>query len=503
MTTRPGQLIEALCHGGAYPHPTGDIELITTHISFVLLTGEFAYKIKKPVRLPFVDFSTLESRRRSCEDEVRLNRRLSGELYLDVVPIGGSPDAPRVGATPAIEYAVKMHQFSPALTLDRLMDHRSIDASDVRALAERIADFHGGLPPTHGRAPERVALDNFAALMSAANPEERERVEVLGVWLRNAAIALADEFRQRERDGYIRECHGDLHLGNLVWLHDRILPFDCLEFDIALRCIDTIDEVAFLVMDFMAHAHEELAYEFLNRYLEASGDYGGVRELRFYLVHRALVRRYVKLLSTTDRRPSVHKPYLELAERLIADRAPILVITHGLSGSGKTTITNQLIGCLPAIRVRSDIERKRLHGLEPAQRSGAGLGTGLYSRPKSDATYDALLANAGDALSAGVNIIVDAAFLERARREAFAELATRSGARFVVLSVTADEAVLRERVRQRQERGGDASEAGVAVLESQLQRAEFIDSSEDGAVIDVDSSLPVDAPALVRAILAR
>jgi aminoglycoside phosphotransferase family enzyme/predicted kinase len=501
MTTGPGQLIEALRDARAYPHPTGNIELISTHISFVLLTGDFAYKIKKPVRFPFVDFSGLEARRRSCEDEVRLNRRLSEELYVDVVPIGGTPQAPIVGATPAIEYAVKMHQFDPSQTLDKVLDRQSVDVGDVRALAERIADFHGALRPTSGRNPERVALSNFDALVGASDAAERPRLRPLGTWLSDAASALTQAFARRERDGFVRECHGDLHLGNLVWLDHHIVAFDCLEFDEDLRRIDTLDEVAFLVMDFMAHERVDLAFEFLDGYLEISGDYGGLRELRFYLVHRALVRSYVRLLSANADEPARTKPYLGLAERLIEQDAPILVITHGLSGSGKTTVTSALIGRLPAIRVRSDVERKRLAGLEMAARSGSGVGSDLYSQSRSNETYEALRGFAETALDAGMNVIVDAAFLERSRRRAFAALAERCGARFIVLSVSAPETELRERVAKREARADDASEAGVAVLDYQLEHVETIASSEPGIAIDVDTSKPVDMQSVAREIV--
>jgi len=490
MTSR-NPLIDALQNAQAYPHPTDRIELVETHISWVLLTGDFAYKIKRPVKLPFVDFSTPELRKRYCDDELRLNRRLAPELYLDVVPIGGTPEAPRVGATPAIEHAVKMVQFPRAQTLDERLDRQEIPLAAVHELAERLAEFHGGLEPTAGAAADRAALENLGELEADLEPPARRRLEPIAAWLRQQTAALGNALRQREADGAIRECHGDLHLGNLAWIEDRIVPFDCLEFDAKLRTIDTLDEIAFLVMDFMARGHGDLGFELLNRYLEVSGDYAGLGLLRYYLVHRALVRSKVRALvgAQDDGRRGEPRPtpYLDLAARLVGAQTPVLVITHGLSGSGKTTVTTGLVGRLPAIRVRSDLERKRLHGFRPGERSGSGTGGGIYTASASDATYAALAAAAGTALGAGLNVIVDAAFLEQKRRRAFAELAEREGAGFAVIDCGASGAELRERVAKRHASGSDASEAGLAVLEHQLEHSEPIGDDEPGQVISIDT----------------
>jgi hypothetical protein len=496
-------LIEGLLDAQAYPHPSRQIRLIETHISYVFLTGDFAYKLKKPVHLPFVDFSTLELRRRSCDDEVTLNRRLAEEIYLEVVPIGGTVREPRVGATPAIEYAVKMVQFSPSMTLDRLIDDGQIQPQAITALAERIAAFHDDLNPLYDQAGEDAVLANLQSLSAAIDATRRQRLKTVASWLQEQSRRLEPQRLQRRRGGFIRECHGDLHLGNLLWIDGRILPFDCIEFSLALRSIDTLDEVAFLVMDLMAHSRTDLAFEFLNRYLEKSGDYRGVCLLRYFMVHRALVRSYVHVLASKSGNTSELDPYLGLANELTKEQAPILFITHGFSGSGKTTVTDALIGRIPGIRVRSDLVRKRLCGLQPGERSDSGIGTGLYTRSTSDATYRALADFAGIALEAGFDVIVDAAFLERARRRVFAAVAQRHEAGFCVLSMTADEALLRQRITQRQARGSDASEADTAVLEYQLQYAEPISEDEHGIVISVDTGGPVEADQLVKRIRSR
>ena len=495
-------LIEALRDPQAYPHETDAIELIETHISWVFLTGPFAYKIKKPVRFPFLDFSTLDHRKRYCEDELRLNRRLASELYLDVVPIGGTRAAPKVGAKPAIEYAVKMVQFDVDRTLDRLLDDTTIPIPAIHDLAARLSRFHSELPAASGEPADQSALENAAELAESVEASERGRLEPLITWTREQSKALAFALRERERRGAIKECHGDLHLHNLAWIDDRIVPFDCLEFDRSLRCIDTLDEIAFLVMDLIAYEREDLAFELLDRYLELTGDYEGLRVFRFYLVYRALVRSKVCLLAAAqhDARNAAPWPkrYLDLADRLIEPSVPLLAITRGLSGSGKTTITNDLIGRIPAIRVRSDVERKRLHGLEPTERSAPALGRSIYSTAASDATYDVLARAADAVLAAGFNVIVDATFLERRRRQAFAALAAARGAAFMILDFEADAQELRRRVAARHEQGNDASEADLDVLEHQIEHQEPLVDGEPDATIMVDTGADVSIDDLVR-----
>ena len=499
------KLIDALLSAGAYPHRTRQIVLIETHISWVILTGDFAYKIKKPVKLPFLDFTTLESRRRFCNSELRLNRRLSAELYLDVVPIGGEAHAPRVGATPAFEYAVRMVQFPVENVLDEYIGRADIPIAAVRNLAERLAMFHAELRAVANPGAESAAIRNLEELRAVSNPEIQGRLRPIEAWTRSQFDALAERLRERQRGGAIRECHGDLHLGNLLLTGSQIIPFDCLEFDRSLRCIDTLSEIAFTVMDFMAHHRADLGIEFLNRYLEISGDYAGLHLLRFYLVYRALVRTKVHALQSGQWAARGHGAtgylHLELAERAIEKRTPVLVITHGLSGSGKTTLTSQLVAQLPSVRVRSDLERKRLFGLGPIDRRVSEPGRGLYTKQITEATYAALFHAADAALSASFDIIVDAAFLRKSQRDEFAGLAERHAARFVILDCVAEEAVLRERISTRFRKGCDASDADVTVLEHQLATAEAI-GRDEADPITIDTTQPVEMAALARRIMS-
>ena len=483
-------LISALQGAACYDHEVGAIRLVETHISWVLLTGRYAYKIKKALRLPFLDFSTLAQRRRFCTEELRLNRRLAPALYLAVVPIGGPRASPHVGRRPALEYAVKMRQFDTDDELDRLVARDALPRTAVVEFAARLAQFHGQLPAVHTRAPGAAVLaaarDNLAALEQYGKRREARVHTALRNWTELEGEQLGDVFERRARAGAYRECHGDLHLKNLLCHDGAVMAFDALEFDRALREIDVVSEVAFLAMDLLAAARADLAYAFVNAYFEASGDYDGVHVLRFYLVHRALVRAKVQAIAAAQHgRTARDDKYIRTALELATPVRPLLLITHGLSGSGKTHVTTELVSRLPALRVRSDLERKRLHGFAARARTGAGVGSGIYAAAAGKRTYAALAAAAERLLAHGFNAIVDAAFLRRADRLAFRQLAASTGARFAILDCAAPAAELRRRIEQRNAAGRDASEASLAVLDQQLREQEPLDRTERHAAVHV------------------
>jgi aminoglycoside phosphotransferase family enzyme len=299
-------LIRALCDPAVYDHGVESVRVIETDISWVLLTGSYAYKIKKLVRFRSVDFSTLRRRRISCEEELRLNRRLAPDLYLDVVPIGGSIEHPIIGAHPAIEYAVKLREFPSGARLDERLAAGEVPVEDIRELAETIADFHGSLPPSrcfgNPVAITRAVLGNMKETEQVLHDSKRrEDFAALRDWITRGCVKFERTFADRKLQGAIRECHGDLHLENLAYWGNRIVPFDALEFDLNLRSIDVMEEAACLVMDLMAHDRADLAHEFLNRYLEVSGDDAGLEVFRFYLVHRAIIRAKVTAIKEWHR----------------------------------------------------------------------------------------------------------------------------------------------------------------------------------------------------------
>ena len=499
------QLVDRLRESSRYPHPAGRVELIETHISWVLLAGEYAYKLKKPVDLGFLDFTALAARKRYCEEELRLNRRTAPALYLEVVPIGGTPDDPRLGATPAIEYAVKMRRFEQDTLLDRVAKRGALTPADVDALAAAVADIHARVERApHDSAwgsPERVAAfaeQNFEQIDPlAAAPVDIEHLDALRTWIGHEFTERREIFAERRRAGFVRECHGDLHLGNIALIEGAPVAFDCIEFNADLRWIDVMSEVAFLVMDLLDHRLDAFAWRCLNRYLELTGDYEGLAVVRFYLVYRAVVRAKIACMRAQQpgldaaaqaRLAGEYRGYFELARRLAESERPAIVLMHGLSGSGKTTVAQALLEQLGAIRVRSDIERKRLHGLGALTRTHAALDAGVYGAEATRRTYDRLAAAARAIVDAGLPAIVDAASLGRTDRDAFRDLAHALGVPFAIATCAAPEAVLRARIATRERAGTDASEATTAVLERQLATQEPLGADErrDAVVFRTD-----------------
>jgi hypothetical protein len=520
-TGTPGldRLIAALRAPACYAHAVEKVELIQTHISCVLLAGDYAYKIKKPLNLGFLDFSTLDARRHYCEEELRLNRRTAPGLYLDVIPISGSESAPVLaGRGPAIEYALRMRRFEQDALLDRMARRGALAPQHIDALAAGIAAFHEGIeragPDRPFGSPQRIltpALQNFDQMLPLVDARpDLALLARLRDWTAREHAALAAVFAARKRDGWVRECHGDLHLGNIALLQGVPTPFDGIEFNPDFRWTDVMNDVAFMVMDLLDHRLPRLAFRFLNAYLEFTGDYAGVRVLRYYLVYRALVRAKVSCLrahqagiaarehSDLERE---YRRHLHLAERMAVPAHPALLIMHGLSGSGKTTVAQGLLEALGAVRLRSDVERKRLHGLSPHARSGSALNTGLYAPGANERTYEQLAGLAHELLAARYPVIVDAAFLKRSLRDRFAQLARDAGAAFAIASCTAPAATLRGRVAARARDPRDASEAGPEVLERQFAIEEPLAADEAGQVIAIDTGHGAGAPE--AAALAR
>ncbi len=496
MDQSPPSLILALLEPQRYPHPVENVDLVQTHISWVLLAGQFAYKIKKPVKLHFLDFSTLERRRICCLDELRLNSRFAPDLYLDVISITGSASDPHLGGTGApndapIEYAIRMRRFDDEARLDRICSRGELQASHVSGLADAVADFHASADAAAAQSrfglPGEVlapALDNFQDLARLLpNEKVQGRLHALRAWTMTQFDLLAPLMQSRKDAGRVRECHGDLHLANLVLIGGQVRMFDCIEFNEDLRFIDVASEIAFTYVDLLDHGQPGLANWFIDEYFSRSGDYEAAQLLLFYAVYRALVRAKIAAIRAGQSHDDSGEAitYVALAEHLVTPIPRRLIITHGLSGCGKTAATSQLLqsdlhAC--TLRVRSDVERKRLFGLAAGERSGAGVSGGIYAPDAHRRTYRRLHELAGMLLHAGWSVIVDATFLKRADRAAFQHLARDCGAAYSILAPVATPAQLHERNLARQASGKDASEANLEVLQAQMRSIEPLDLDE-------------------------
>ncbi|MFP4682505.1 MAG: AAA family ATPase [Ectothiorhodospira sp.] len=507
------RLLLALESPDAYPHPVDRVERIETHISTVLLAGDFAYKIKKPVNLGFLDFTTLERRRFFCQEEVRLNRRLAPGIYEGVVAFSGRPDQPVFdGPEAAFEYAVRMRRFDHGLTLDRLHEREGLSPQLMDTLAARIADFHESAETAPRDSdygtPEAVLApmeENFRQIRSLT--EDPRALETVEAWTRTRFDALTPRLEARRREGRIRECHGDMHLGNMALVDGEPLLFDGIEFNAHMRWIDVMNDLAFFTMDLHdrgAHGH---AARLLNGWLERTGDYEGLALLDFYQVYRAMVRAKVAAIrlgqegldaAEAERQRGLFLDYLELARGFTRPRNNALFINHGFSGSGKTSISQPILEALGAVRIRSDVERKRMVGLEATARPGDALGEGLYGRDQGERTYARLADLTEEILDAGYSVIVDATFLERPRRDRFAHIARERGLPYVILDYQAPADQLRQWVKERAQTGEDASDAGLTVLEHQLRHHDPLGEDEPVVAIDALGEPPLET---LRAIV--
>jgi len=502
-------LVRGLLDPAAYPHPTGTIRLIETHISWVFLTGPFAYKLKKPVDLGFLDFTTLAERRRLCAEEVRVSGRFAPGLYVAAVPIAGTPATPRIdGPGEPFEWAVKLVQFDEADRLDARFAAGKLTAADCERLGGEIAAIEEGLavarPDDGWGTPEsvRTAAAVLLEQIRTLRPDARPRADRIGGWLESRLSALADVIARRIAAGRVRECHGDLHLSNIV-LHDgRMTPFDAIEFSPQLRWIDVANDVAFLSMDLESRGRPDLAAHVRSGWIEAADDHGAACVLGVYEVYRAVVRAAVAALrGDRDDPPGTARAktdrYLALAERLMAPPAPVLYATSGVSGSGKTTLAGAVVGAASAVRLRSDVERKRLAGMAPTDRPADEPHTrALYDEAVTRRVYERLATLARALLDAGTSVVVDAATNRRWQRDVIAAAARDARAPLVWLDFQLPAEELLARVVARAAAGTDASDASAAVVRAQLADREPITAEELAATGTTARREPVTGPDL-------
>lgn len=505
-------LMQSLMDPTCWPQGGGDRRRIDTHISTVILAGDVAYKLKKPLDLGFLDFLSLDARHRACREELRVNGRFAPQLYQAVCAVTGRIEHPEIdGDGEIIDWAVCMRRFDPDAILSKKMDR--LNAELIETLAAHVATFHAGTDVCDPAEPYGNAdmvyvpmLQNIEHIRKRA-PQLSAEIEPLAQWTAAQHEQLKDVLRQRKTQGHIRECHGDLHLGNVALIGDAPVMFDAIEFNPGLRWIDTISDVAFMTMDLHERGRADLAQRFLDGYLQHSGDHAGLAVLRFYEVYRAMVRAKIAAIRSTqadlddNARRAVDtelRGYVDFAKRFIRPRRGAVVITHGVSGSGKSHVTKDLADVLPVIRLRSDVERKRLLGIEPTKDATE---RGAYSQALTEQTYARLEDLSKRVVEAGHIVIVDATFLKHVQRNRFRTLAERLQVPFIIIDCDAPVEVLRQRILERKRQAGNVSDADLTVLDGQLAMKESLTEEEKAWRIAIPPDGGLDARLLQQQAL--
>nr|WP_276583606.1 bifunctional aminoglycoside phosphotransferase/ATP-binding protein [Pseudomonas sp. RIT-PI-S] len=500
-----------------YPHPVEAFELIETHISWVILTGEYAYKVKKPVNFGFLDFTTLAAREHFCQEELRLNQRLTHGLYLEVLAVTGSETEPVLGGDgPAIDYVLKMRQFPQSQLLSTLQANGELGSTEIDSIARQIARFHQAAPRVAADrsegSPESVmapVLQNFEQIRPfLSDRADLTQLEALEAWARAEYDRLLPLLQERKASGYIRECHGDLHLGNATLIGGEVVIFDCIEFNEPFRMTDVYADIGFLAMDLEDRGLKCLSRRWVTRYLELTGDYAGLPLLNFYKAYRAMVRAKVALFSMPanadglQRKTALrqYRNYATLAESYSAIPSRFLAITSGVSAVGKSHVALRLVEALGAIRLRSDVERKRLF-----PESEPGDSNALYSEQASEATYDRLHQLAGTVLGAGFPVVLDATYLKQPQRAAAQAIAQARGVPFIILDCAAPQAIIESWLSQRQAQlhERDPSDATLEVIATQERNRDPLSGEERLAARSVATHDAQSVDALLDTIRQR
>jgi uncharacterized protein len=497
-------LIQQMLAPEFYPHPvTVPIQLMQTHASYVLMTGDFAYKLKKPVNFGFLDYSTVARRQHFCQEELRLNQRGAKELYLEVVTIVKIGDRYQFGTEgEVVDYAVKMVQFPQANLLSNMFESGELKIADVEEMGRVVADFHAQAQTnkyiqsfgTIERIKESID-DNYRQTEKYIDrAQTQQQFRETKAYTDRFLSEHHELFLDRITQGFIRECHGDLHLRNICRWQSKILLFDCIEFNEPFRFVDPMYDVAFAVMDLEARGRKNFANRFLNTYAEQTGDWEGLQVLPMYLSRQAYVRAKVMSFLLDD--PNVASPeraaatqtagdYYRQAWEYTRDRQGKLIMLAGLSGSGKSTLGRRIAGELGGVHLRSDAVRKHLGRIPLLSKGDASL----YTPEMTDLTYGRLLELGGKLAAQGWTVILDAKYDRQSVRAAALDLATLQGIPVQILHCTAPVEVLRDRLIQRT---GDIADATVDLLASQQAAWEDFTPAERGYVTTVDTTQDLD-----------
>ena len=502
-------LVEALLDPGAYPEPVGAIKLAETHISYLFLIGDYVYKIKKPVNFGFLDFTTLEKRCYYCEQELELNRRMSPEVYLRVVEIREQDGNYSIdGDGDTVEYAVKMLQLPQSRTMSLLLKEGQVTEEQVRRLAVKIADFH----KRAATGPEITRLGDIAAVRE--NVEEnfsqtekyigkclsQDMFDDLAVYSRAFLEAREEIFRQRADAGRVRDCHGDLHTAQ-IFLENGISIIDCIEFNQRFRYSDVAEDIAFLVMDLDFHQCPDLSRTFVQTYVQESGDPGVMELLDFFKSYRAYVRGKVNSfllgdleLTDDDREEaaSVARDYFQLAHSYTrVFPRPALALVTGITGTGKSTIAQELARRWDFSYISSDVTRKALAGIEPEEHRYEPFGEGIYSAEFSQRTYESMFQQAENQLKVGCSVVLDGTFRRSGERLGATAVARKLGVEAWIVQCRLPDHIARQRLESREAEDASVSDGRWELYHQQKQDWEPVTEVPPDRYIPLDTSGPV------------
>ena len=479
----------------------GKAELIETHISTIILCGDFVYKLKKPVDFGFLDYSTLKKRHKYALEELRINQAFAPRLYLGVVPITGTIETPLInGGGRVLDYAVKMRRFDQSEQLDNIVERNGLEIESMGKIAELVARFHEAAVPVSPQsdygAPQRVLLpmqENFDLLQPLTKKQSlNTKLKIVKAWTYEQFGNLKPLLTRRKSEGFVRACHGDMHLHNMALHEGELILFDAIEFNDYLSHIDVINDLAFLLMDLEYRGLTRHSRILLNDYLELTGDYGGAALLDFYKTYRAMVRakvtalRIAQMAEPDERKAAMDEVngYIDQALSYTRKKDPFLAIMHGFSGSGKSTCALKMVETYGVLRIRSDVERMRMFGKDDSDK----LKEGIYTPEATKATYYRLQELAMKIIQGGIPVVLDATFLKKWQRQLFWELSSEANVPFFILDLQCDTEILRHRIKKRSAEGIDISEANLDVLEMQLDSAEPLSAEETEKRLVLDCS---------------
>lgn len=514
-------LVRALLQPGAYPHSPDRVEFIQTHVSYVFLAGEYAYKVKKPVNFGFLDYSTPGKRRYYCQQEVRLNRRLCDGVYLGVVPVReeGERIVVNGGSGPIVDYAVWMRRVPHERMLDRLIERGAATPRMAEMVAERLAPFHSEAETSPAiarygdwaiRYNHRENVAQWVPYVGRTLTAEQHRA--LTAYAEAFFARKAEVLQRRVKELRIRRVHADLRADAVLIGDDGVCIMDCVEFNRRINLLDVARDVGFFDMDLKYRGRPDLAAAFLRAYQKRAKDRDLPDVLPFYAYYSACVRGKVENfmldvpgLTARERREAARRArrYFALAADYAKTLPPaLLVITTGLSGTGKSTIARALARRLGAKVIASDVVRKQLVGMKPTRRVREEYRGGIYSREITDRTYNALMDAARPLLLAGKHVVLDAAFLHRRYRQLAARLARATGAQFACLEVRASDREVRSRLDRRVAGGKGVSDAGWDIYVVQKRRYQSPQEVPPERRIRLDGARPAEAEAqrAVRAL---